>query len=304
MPFNQTEYARVRSGEQADIHDDSSTDVDDLSASRQLEDKRYNWEEYSHTHPPQRQSRWRQCCSSMLLQGLLNTILLLLVLALLLDRRWHQNRYGQLEGSGDITGFIPPASQQIKTFVPDMAFTPENGSDFFSQAVRRKWLSIVPSTHTTYPVLALHIPPPPKSSSRQPALVLIIRIAEGLGYLKVDHPSDYDNLPHPVEGYKDTVFTTSVTHQLHCLYNILEVYSSMTSGEPIEDQMKGHLPHCFEYLRQSIMCCGDTALEGQHTTFPNGIIGSDGWDAKHVCKDYGQIFEYLEENRVDDQVWI
>ncbi|KAJ4390148.1 hypothetical protein N0V93_007622 [Gnomoniopsis smithogilvyi] len=207
----------------------------------------------------------------MLLQGLLNTVLLLLVLALLVDRRWHQQRYGQLEGSGDITGFVPPASQQIKSFVPDMAFVPENGSDFFSEEVKEKWLSIVP---------------------------------KGLGYLKVDNPSKYNNLPHPVKGYKDTVFTTSVTHQLHCLYNILEVYSSLTSGQPIEEQMKGHLPHCFEYLRQSIMCCGDTALEGQHTTFPNGIIGSDGWDAKHVCKDYGQIFEYLEKNRVDDQVWI
>lgn len=148
MPSHHTDYARVRSGEQADLHDDSSTDVDELSASRQLEDKRYNWDEYSHAPPPQRQSRWRQCCSSMLLQGLLNTILLVLVLALLLDRRWHQNRYGQLEGSGDITGFIPPASQQIKTFVPDMAFTPENGSDFFSEAVKKKWLSIVPSMHT------------------------------------------------------------------------------------------------------------------------------------------------------------
>lgn len=155
MPSNHTDYARVRSGEQADIPDDSSTDVDELSASRQLEAKTYNWDEYSHTPPPQRQSRWRQCCSSMLLQGLLNTILLLLVLALLLDRRWHQDRYGQLEGSGDITGFIPPASQQIKTFVPDMAFTPENGSDFFSIEVKKKWLSIVPSTHTVDPVLAL-----------------------------------------------------------------------------------------------------------------------------------------------------
>lgn len=78
----------------------------------------------------------------------------------------------------------------------------------------------------------------------------------------------------------------------------------MTSGHPIPEQMQGHLPHCFEYLRQSIMCCGDTALEGQHTTFPDGIIGSDGWDAKHVCKDYDAIYSYLEENRADNQAWI
>lgn len=116
--------------------------------------------------------------------------------------------------------------------------------------------------------------------------------------------SKYNNLPHPLEGYNGTVFTTSVTHQLHCLYNIFEVYSSLTSGRPIAPQMEGHLPHCFEYLRQSIMCCGDTALEGQHTTFPDGILGSDGWDAKHVCKDYEAIKGFLKVHRADDEVWI
>lgn len=52
------------------------------------------------------------------------------------------------------------------------------------------------------------------------------------------------------------------------------------------------------------MCCGDTALEGQQTTFPEGFIGSDGWDAKHVCKDYDAIYRHLEENRADNEVWI
>lgn len=86
-----------------------------------------------------------------MLQGLLNTILLVLVLFLLLDRRRGQQeeqRYGQFEGNGDITGFIPPVAQQITTFVPDMGFNPENSSEFFSKEVKQKWLSIVPSTYT------------------------------------------------------------------------------------------------------------------------------------------------------------
>ena len=68
--------------------------------------------------------------------------------------------------------------------------------------------------------------------------------------------------------------------------------------------MAWHVNHCFEYLRQSIMCCGDTALEGQQTTFPDGWVGSDGWDAKHVCKDYRQVYRHLEEHRYDNQSWI
>jgi hypothetical protein len=52
------------------------------------------------------------------------------------------------------------------------------------------------------------------------------------------------------------------------------------------------------------MCCGDVALEGQQTTFPDGIFGSDGWDAEHVCKDYDQVFDYLENNRALNKHWI
>jgi hypothetical protein len=66
-----------------------------------------------------------------------------------------------------------------------------------------------------------------------------------------------------------------------------------------------HARHCFEYLQQSILCFGDAALEGQQTTFPDtNDQGSDGWDAKHIRRDYNQIYRYLERKRVDDGVWI
>lgn len=163
-------------------------------------------------------------------------------------------------------------SQQIKTFVPDLTYFPENGSDFFTEEVKKKWLDLVP---------------------------------KGLGYVKVDDRSGYDNLPHPLQGYSKAVFTTSMTHQLHCLYNIAEVYSGLISDpSKVPSQIPGHMPHCFEYLRQTIMCTGDTALEGQHTSFPKSVQGSDGWDAKHVCKDYDAVYEYLEKNRADNRVWI
>lgn len=246
-----------------------------------------------------RQSRWQRSRAAVFsCQGLLNTLLLFVILGLLVDRRFQKEKYGHFEGNGDISGFAPrgkhrhsntafllrvgpsqplltlrEVSQQIKTFVPDLGFVPENGSEFFSKEVRQKWLDIVP---------------------------------KGLGYVEVHDPSHYDNLPpRPLEGRKNTVYTTSVTHQLHCLYNIAQVYSGLISDPGlIPDQMEGHLPHCFEYLRQNIMCCGDTALEGQQTTFPEGFVGSDGWDAKHVCKNYDAIYKHLEENRADNEVWI
>ena len=42
------------------------------------------------------------------------------------------------------------------------------------------------------------------------------------------------------------------------------------------------MTHCFDYMRQAIMCSADMALEGLETTFPeNQKGGSDGWDATH-----------------------
>lgn len=52
------------------------------------------------------------------------------------------------------------------------------------------------------------------------------------------------------------------------------------------------------------MCNGDVSLEGAETTFPRGFGGSDGWDAKHVCKNYGEIFDFLDKNRANDRLWI
>lgn len=85
------------------------------------------------------------------------------------------------------------------------------------------------------------------------------------------------------------------------------IESPLANVSPIK--MPWHINHCFEYLRQAVMCSGDVALEGAATSFPPGEGGedrggSDGWDAKHVCKDYGQIYEYLEKETINHMKWI
>lgn len=124
--------------------------------------------------------------------------------------------------------------------------------------------------------------------------------------MTINDTTSYDNLPVPLVFYPDNSFTTSMTHQLHCLHSIIGVVAAFSSGRTDKLPPEGpwHIAHCFDYLRQSIMCAGDVALEGQQTTFPAGFKGSDGWDAKHVCKSYGEIMGYLEGNRADDEKWI
>jgi hypothetical protein len=128
---------------------------------------------------------------------------------------------------------------------------PTNVSEFFSNATYDKWLSIVPT---------------------------------GLGYLRIPEPAKYKSLPTPLVNYGDDfVVTTSMTHQLHCLYAIAEVYAAYVSNTTakIPTETPWHLNHCFDYIRQGIMCCGDVAVEGKETTFPDDFVGSDGWDATH-----------------------
>jgi len=145
-----------------------------------------------------------------------------------------------------------------------------NTSEFFTDTVLDKWNTLMP---------------------------------KGMGFVWVNETHKYHDLPRPVDWPDKTVFTTSMTHQLHCLFAIVQTYSGLKANHPIPDDHHWHMIHCFDYMRQAIMCSADIALEGHETTFPDDNGGSDGWDSKHVCKDYGQVIRYLESVRAyDDQV--
>ena len=98
----------------------------------------------------------------------------------------------------------------------------------------------------------------------------------------------------------------------HMQYAIMDMYNNLTSPAQqtqtgsaqqatlnISSDSHGHINHCFRYLRQSLLCCGDTALEGQ---IPNSnISGTDGTGAVHMCKDFEAIRSWAEEKRLDDR---
>jgi hypothetical protein len=58
----------------------------------------------------------------------------------------------------------------------------------------------------------------------------------------------------------------------------------------------GHTAHCIEYLRQSILCSGDTSLEGESGTWSESI----GWGQNHVCKDYDALIQLANEKAAWD----
>ncbi|KAH7336727.1 hypothetical protein BKA65DRAFT_479602 [Rhexocercosporidium sp. MPI-PUGE-AT-0058] len=113
-------------------------------------------------------------------------------------------------------------------------------------------------------------------------------------------------LPPPMKIHGEEVYSISVFHQLHCLHSILEGFNNPRynrtahhHGVETQADVVKHMEHCFDYLRQSIMCCGDTALEGQSTLFTEA--GTSGEDSHHMCKNYEQLLTLAETHRASDQ---
>ena len=50
-----------------------------------------------------------------------------------------------------------------------------------------------------------------------------------------------------------------------------------------------HIAHCFDYIRQGILCAGDTTIEGQ-TEY------GEGWGSNHQCKDIRAIQEWVDDH--------
>lgn len=58
-----------------------------------------------------------------------------------------------------------------------------------------------------------------------------------------------------------------------------------------------HIFHCFDYLRQAVMCHGDTALEGadEYGVAEGTDVmshGTYGIGTTHLCKDWDALYEY------------
>jgi hypothetical protein len=103
-----------------------------------------------------------------------------------------------------------------------------------------------------------------------------------------------------------TIYTIAVFHEVHCLMHISAYIDKLVmqirnKDLTLDESAIGHNDHCFNYLRNALMCCGDTTLEGQSQAkmFEN-VSGTDGTGAVHVCRNYDEISAYAERKRVVD----
>ncbi|KAI1492442.1 hypothetical protein F5X96DRAFT_667795 [Biscogniauxia mediterranea] len=267
MDSKRLKYEGIR----GDDHDGSrsSTEVEES-----LMGDEKQWHDVELSSPPRQQRRNRFIAAITSSRWIIDTSLLLIILALLVRDQWRkpaaEDAANPWQFGQDMTGVGPRLPMKITTFERDESYAPNNTAEFFSEEVLQRWNDLMPV---------------------------------GMGFVWVNDTKQYHDLPTPIMWPDKTVFTTSATHQLHCLFAIVQTYSGLTSGHEIPDDHHWHMIHCFDYMRQAIMCSADMALEGLETTFPDHNGGSDGWDSKHVCRDWNQVKSYLESVRAyDDQL--
>lgn len=81
-------------------------------------------------------------------------------------------------------------------------------------------------------------------------------------------------------GYMMTVF-----HQLHCLSYLVEHFQRGYGNNRLTEEVAHHSAHCFNYIRQGIMCNADTTLEGKTDAGP-------GEGSEHECVDYEALLNW------------
>ncbi|KAI0060048.1 hypothetical protein BV25DRAFT_1808320 [Artomyces pyxidatus] len=91
-------------------------------------------------------------------------------------------------------------------------------------------------------------------------------------------------------GEGDLPFGVSMWHQIDCLNHIRII---MVQGEPPTGQTR----HCFNYLRQALMCNGDIVLDpgGSSQIAPGGGTIAPTTHSSHTCRDWRQVYKYMAD---------
>lgn len=103
------------------------------------------------------------------------------------------------------------------------------------------------------------------------------------------------------------VRAVSVFHQLHCLNELRLGYCSKSDstsmqgrGSPDHHHSSAHARHCFDYLRQALICASDTTLERLQSDSRGELPSVNGWGTLHQCRNHEEVFEWTMLHRASD----
>lgn len=126
------------------------------------------------------------------------------------------------------------------------------------------------------------------------------------GHFELDSPSGIAEWSAVVPGgglihlgeYKQP-YMTSVMHQLRCLDILREELVRERINESDEPSYLSR--HCLNYIKQMILCRGDTNLEPFQYPNQNDPIDMEGI---YECRDWGAVYREVERNQAEHAQWL
>jgi hypothetical protein len=82
--------------------------------------------------------------------------------------------------------------------------------------------------------------------------------------------------------------------------SLQRLFASITGrSNTSHDHGAEHLWHCFDYLRQAVMCAGDMALEEaiaiEDGESPTRV--TQGWGTSHQCRNWQMMYDFAASHR-------
>ncbi|KAK3073640.1 hypothetical protein LTR53_004599 [Teratosphaeriaceae sp. CCFEE 6253] len=168
----------------------------------------------------------------------------------------------------------------------------------------------IPSTKVTFERDELFAGP--ETQERDAAWSGMMPAGDGFILIANHTAQETHHLPLGKATSRGQVYDISVFHQLHCLANIrkhLFLLQAAMDGDNKQDiydmllqPQEDHVHHCFDYIRQALMCAGDMTVEWPRTEEDGSRFAVDGWGITHECRDWDAIMGYMEQESVAN-IW-
>ncbi|KZL80650.1 hypothetical protein CI238_08314 [Colletotrichum incanum] len=125
----------------------------------------------------------------------------------------------------------------------------------------------------------------------------------GRGLVMLDNETALPEMPNLDQSLpRGATAWIGIAHQLHCLYStkhaFYDLYYNQDNHNASREKLFGadwnleHLNHCWDYLRQGLMCNTDLTLEWR------GKEEGTGWGYQRQCKDWNAIYHWIENHRL------
>ncbi|KAK4182493.1 hypothetical protein QBC35DRAFT_395877 [Podospora australis] len=100
-------------------------------------------------------------------------------------------------------------------------------------------------------------------------------------------------------GNIDNVYMISAFHGLHCLQSLQRAFAIVTDNSTNGNyEFALHANHCFNYLRQVVLCAADFTLEGPDMIPEPGESPLRGWGVEHKCWSWKKMEEWRDRHAI------